>query len=177
LLTPFVLGCFGVAYAWVSWFARGDLVVVAPRSALTVSIDGVRTDVPSGRSQTFPLARGRRSIVLESDAGRAEQALEVVDGFSRYLLAGKNQCFVLVDIAKSHYRVEGSVGAPPLPRMVTRIYSGEGWALSGNIYLPGRDPPTVYSGDVSLIVVREIDCELFSPEIGDRQLFEAAGLL
>jgi hypothetical protein len=173
-----VLGSIAAGYAFVSWFGRGDLVVVAPRDeVLTVLIDGEAATVPMGENHTFALARGVRSIVLQTDAGLVEHDVEVVDGLSRFLVAGKNQCFMLVDIAKSHYRREGASVPPPPPRLVTRLYSGDRWKLSGNVYLPGRDPPTVYSGNVSLVLVRELDCEWFGPGIGERAQLEAIGLL
>lgn len=177
LLTPFMLACFAVAYAYVTWFAGGDLVVVAPpQSELTVLIDGETVVVPRGATRTLSLSRGTRAIALESSAGRVEQSLEIVDGFSRYLVSAKDQCFVLADIGES-YRPQGTTGAPPPPEVVTRVYSGDRCKLSGNIYLPGKEPPTVHSQKyVRVVLVRELDCNLFALGVGERAQLEAVGL-
>jgi hypothetical protein len=143
---------------WTRVFADGSVNVFAPASeALVVTLDGEhRTEVPKGTLHRVSVPRGKHQLTLQRGAEQSQHDIFVVDGTSWFLLTAPGQCMVHVDISRTYVR-EGQKAPPPL--IERRQKPGETVPLTGNVYLPGKEAPTIGSKGARVVLVREIGCE------------------
>lgn len=174
LVVPAVLAGLGfAAYQFIS--GKGDVQLVAPADAdLTYSVDdGPPQKVKAGGHVKLPLAQGKHGLKFESSYGKSERTVDISNGFAHLLVpADDGQCFVLLDVSKSHYEY-GSKKADKYPRIKARVKSNETYDLPGSLYFSESSLPRSLKEGNACNLLKEVECEQLAR--GDTELMMAMG--
>lgn len=174
LVVPAVL--FGLGFAAYQFISgKGDIQLVAPADAdLTYSIDnGPPGTLKAGRNLKLALPQGKHGLKLESSYGKAERTVDITNGFAHLLVpADDGQCFVLLDVSKSHYEY-GSKKADKYPRIKARVKSSETYDLPGSLYFSEASLPKSLKEGNACNLLREVECDQLAR--GDTELMMAMG--
>ncbi|MHB8877766.1 MAG: hypothetical protein ACYC8T_29085, partial [Myxococcaceae bacterium] len=116
-----VLLFVGVSAAWEYVKGDGALELVAPEEGLSYSIDGApAVTLGAFGHQKVKLPQGEHTVKLDDTV----RTVKVSSGFAHLLVPAADQCFVLLDVSKSHYDFGKNKGTPPLPRIKERVAAG-----------------------------------------------------
>lgn len=168
-LAALVLIPMGLFMGYTAAFGSGHAVVVAPEDGpVSVSIDGAAPKVvAAGAHQQFELKQGAHTLKLDGAGGAVERKVDVKSGFATLLVpANDHQCFVVLDVSKSHYNF-GNKPAAKAPTVKTRVASHDIYDLPGSTYYSEEELPSSIKENSSANLLIEGPCELLSGSTSD----------
>lgn len=106
-----VIGLLGVGifFAVKHFTGEGSITVIAPlENPIAVLANGKPLgDIPAGGNKQFTMKQGEYEIVLKSEGRDATHKIDVDSGNYEQVLPLKDQCFVVFDVAKYVYEIDG----------------------------------------------------------------------
>jgi hypothetical protein len=141
----------------------GQAVVIAPAGhTVEVVVDGAPAVKVPGAYKRFELPQGVHTFALaDLTAGTtATRTFELNSGKSHKLVSvSDDQCFVVLDIALSHYSISKSDEKPPLPFVHERFKNvAKPFELYTGYYLEPNQLPQTVPGDAPVYLLHEISC-------------------
>jgi hypothetical protein len=106
-----VIGLLGVGifFAVKHFMGEGSITVIAPmENPVTVMANGKPLgDIPAGGNKQFPMKQGEYEIALTSAGRDQTHKIDVDSGNYDQVLPVKDQCFVVFEVAKYVYEIDG----------------------------------------------------------------------
>jgi hypothetical protein len=133
----------------------GKVHLVGPYDGTAVSVDGKPAqELGEGEHLRLELAQGEHTLAF----GDVSRKVQVKNGFTELLVpVSEEQCFVLLDVSKSHYDF-GHGGGVPLPKLDRRFKGNIGELPSHTYFGESALPSSINEGD-SCNLLEEVDCE------------------
>lgn len=157
------LALWSSTFCFEHFLGSGLLHLVAPPEAeLRVQLDDqAEVVIPPATHGVLKVRRGAHTVVLRTHGEVATRSFQTSGGFWRALArAGSGQCFVLVDLTRSHPNVRHCEGSQTLPEIEHR-YDAElvalSWLEDKIVFLADEDLPKSGRGVVKL--VEQVSCE------------------
>lgn len=175
VLAAIVLIPMGLFMGYTAMFGSGHIVVVASEeSPVTVSIDGAaEATVSPGAHSKFEVKQGRHKAKLSTREGSTEHGFDVSSGFADLLVpASDEQCFVVLDVSKSHYQFGGKESAK-FPTITRRVAANDVYDLPGSTYYSEKELPRSIKENSSCHLLLEVDCEMI--KLDDLKLLKTLG--
>jgi hypothetical protein len=150
---------FAGAFAgWQYWKGEGTVHVVAPGdSELEVAIDGAapQTLQPGEHFKTH-LPQGEHQVALSVAGVEKKQKVRVTSGFTDLVVPAEGQCFVNLDVTKSHYESSSSAASPTVDR---RFRETTPFDLPGSTYFTDAELPRSLKKRSRAHLMVQIPCE------------------
>jgi hypothetical protein len=163
---PTLLFMGGMAvYEYVA--GDGHLHLVAPEDAeLSYVIDGrPAKKLAPGVHENITLPQGEHVVKLSSDIGQTERKVKISSGFAQLLVpAHDGQCFVLLDVSKSHY---GNAKTAKQPKLLQRISASTIADLPSSTHFGEASLPSSIKDDESCDLLETVDCGVLSKDDGE----------
>jgi hypothetical protein len=178
LIIVLVLAVLGVAgqFVWLHYYGDGMGFVFAPaRTPVQVQLDGSTViRVPAGDVRAMALPRGAHRIRIELAGASIEHELTIEgdqDNFALPVLA--EQCFVTLDVTRSHYAKGGKSRGAQAPYITKRNRRSEAFRLASGHFYRESDLPETTQKSVGVYLVRELPCSRM--HLADDLLLESLG--
>ena len=178
LISVLVLAALGVAgqFVWLHYYGDGTGFVFAPaRTPVQVQLDGrTAIRVPAGDIQAMALPLGAHRIQIELAGTSIEHELTIEDSQDIYALPVlAEQCFVTLDVTRSHYTKGGKAKGAQAPYVTKRHRQSEAFKLTKGHFYRESDLPETTQKSVGVYLVRELPCSRM--HLADDLLLESLG--
>ena len=178
IISVLALAVLGMAgqFVWLHYYGDGTGFVFAPtRTPIQVQLDGSSViRVPAGDVQAMALSRGSHRIKIELAGASIEHELIITgaqDIFALPVLA--EQCFVTLDVTRSHYTKGGKAKGAQAPYVTKRHRQSEAFKLAKGHFYREADLPETTQKSVGVYLVRELPCSRM--HLADDLLLESLG--
>lgn len=162
----------GIA-AYTAIAGDGEITVVAPPDvALKYTVDnGAAQTLAAGNHGTLKAKQGEHTVTIDFGDGPTSRKFKISSGFANMLVPGKGQCFLLLDVAKSHY--DYGHGTAKFPSVDKKIADDQPFDLPGSLYFSEASLPSSLKEGNSCNLLTEVPCEALKGS--DAEVLKAAG--
>jgi hypothetical protein len=152
------------------WSGDGEIVLVAPDgSPMQYSIDGqAEQSIVAGSHLALHVHQGPHEVELTTRAGAVTRKVKVTSGFQRMLTPSLGQCFVLLDVSKSHYGT-----ADGEPEIKERVAATGQLDLPSELYYDESALPHSIKEGHSCKLLLEVECDALDGD--DHRVLAALG--